>query len=60
MCQKEIQVETTSSVEDGDGLFEIPTFVSIRSSLLSLSESKQEFGGSSRLSHQLLALSNTP
>jgi hypothetical protein len=60
MGEKELQVEHSRRIQQGDRCFEVPAFVAVRSSLISCAEIKQEFGGSRSLSHQLLLLSNTP
>jgi hypothetical protein len=54
--EKKIQVEATGRIQNSDRLFEVPTFVSIGSSLLSFREIQQEFSGSRSLSHQFLLL----
>jgi hypothetical protein len=54
--EKKIQVEAAGSIQKSDSLFEVAAFVSIGSSLFSLREIQQEFGGSRCLSHQFLLL----
>jgi len=60
MGEKKIQIEAAGRIQDRYGLFKVAAFVSISSSLLSLREIQQEFGGSRSLSHQFLLLLNSP
>jgi hypothetical protein len=55
--QKKVQVELAGGIQDGHGCFQMASFFSIGSPLLSWGEIKQEFGRSGALSHRLLRLS---